>query len=128
MTATYNIEISNHSVIYKLIDDVIERLESMLPPRYDTKVTGEAEIVQLFDIKINKAKKPIGGCKVINGVISIKEKCRITRNGKIIFDGIDNFIHGLWQAILTDYDISRTMLKRCGREANAVCRLRSFQI
>lgn len=88
ITAVNNIEILYHSVIYKLIDDVIERLESMLAPRFDIKVTGEAEVVQLFDIKLKKTTKPIGGCKIFNGIISRKEKCRITRQGKIIFTGM----------------------------------------
>ena len=88
MTNANKIEIFYHSIIYKLIDDVVLRLESMLAPMIELTVTGEAEIVQLFDIKQKKQKtKAIGGCKVFNGVISIKEKCRITRNGKIIFTG-----------------------------------------
>ena len=88
MTNANNIEIFYHSIIYKLIDDVVLRLESMLTPMIELTVTGEAEILQLFDIKQKKQKtKAIGGCKVFNGVISIKEKCRITRNGKIIFSG-----------------------------------------
>lgn len=87
-----NIEIFYHSIIYKLIDDVVARLESLLTPIIELTVVGEAELVQLFDIKIksvntNKKEKQIGGCKVTNGVISLKEKCRITRNGRIVFTG-----------------------------------------
>lgn len=84
-----NIEILYHSIIYKLIDDVTARLESMLAPMIELTVTGEAEIVQLFDIALKGRKtKPIGGCKVFNGIISMSEKCRITRSGKIVFTGI----------------------------------------
>ena len=88
MTNANNIEIFYHSIIYKLIDDVVLRLESMLAPMIELTVTGEAEVVQLFDIKKKQKLKAIGGCKVFNGVISMKEKCRITRNGKIVFSGI----------------------------------------
>ena len=84
-----NVEVFYHTIIYKLIDDVVVRLESMLAPKIDLTVTGEAEVVHLFDIKLKKNKsKTIGGCKVFNGAISLKEKCRITRHGKIIFSGI----------------------------------------
>jgi translation initiation factor IF-2 len=89
MTNANNIEIFYHTIIYKLIDDVVLRLESMLTPMIELTVTGEAEVVQLFDIKQKKQKlKAIGGCKVFNGVVSMKEKCRITRNGKIVFSGM----------------------------------------
>jgi translation initiation factor IF-2 len=89
LTHNNNIEIIYHSIIYKLIDDVTARLESMLAPMIELTVTGEAEIVQLFDIAVKGRKtKPIGGCKVFNGVIAMREKCRITRNGKIIFAGM----------------------------------------
>ena len=87
-TSANNVEIFYHSIIYKLIDDVVARLESMLAPMVELTVTGEAEIVQIFDIKLKgKQTKAIAGCKVFNGVISLKQKCRITRNGKIIFTG-----------------------------------------
>lgn len=90
-----NIEIFYHSIIYKLIDDVVAHLESLLTPIIELTVVGEAEIVQLFDIKVknanaHKKEKQIGGCKVINGTISLKEKCRITRNGRIVFTGIQS--------------------------------------
>ena len=88
LTHANNIEIIHHSIIYKLIEDVTERLESMLAPMIEVEVTGEAEVVQLFDIKVkSKQTRSIAGCKVFKGAISIKEKCRITRNGKIVFTG-----------------------------------------
>ena len=43
MTNANNIEIFYHSIIYKLIDDVVLRLESMLAPMIELTVTGEEE-------------------------------------------------------------------------------------
>lgn len=87
--AADNIEILHHSIIYKLIDDINSRLESMLAPRIEITVTGEGEVSQIFDITVKgKGKTHIAGAKVTNGSISIKEMCRITRNGKIVFSGI----------------------------------------
>jgi translation initiation factor IF-2 len=78
-----------YNIIYKLIDAVITRLESMLAPLIEVTVVGEAQVLQLFDINLKGRKtKQVGGCKVSKGIISIKEKCRITRVGKIIFTGI----------------------------------------
>ena len=71
----------------------------MLTPIIELTVVGEAELIQLFDIKVkthtNKKEKQIGGCKVTNGYISLKEKCRITRNGRIVFTGIHLPLHTL---------------------------------
>lgn len=84
-----NIEVIHHSVIYHLIDDITNRLESMLAPMIETRVTGEAEVTQIFDISAGtKNEKKVGGCKVFSGIISRKEQCRVTRNGKIIFTGM----------------------------------------
>jgi translation initiation factor IF-2 len=75
---------------------VTARLESMLPSKFEISVTGEAEIVELFDIKEKRSRfKKVGGAKVFNGAISLKQKCRITREGKIIFSGICSF----WQRL-----------------------------
>ena len=86
--AVNNVEIFQHSIIYKLIDDVIARLESMLAPKIEISVTGEAEVTEIFDVTIKGKKKPVAGSKVFNGTISIKEKCRITRGGRIVYSGI----------------------------------------
>jgi len=84
-----NIEVIHHSVIYHLIDDITNRLESMLTPIIETRVTGEAEVMQLFEISAgSKNKKIVAGCRVSNGIISHQEQCRVTRNGKIIFTGM----------------------------------------
>ena len=71
------------------MDDVISKLESLLAPRIELTVTGEGEVSQLFDVTVKgKRIRHIAGTKVINGSISIKEKCRITRNGRIVYSGI----------------------------------------
>jgi translation initiation factor IF-2 len=86
----------NYNIIYKLIDGVVTRLESMLAPLIEVTVVGEAEVVQLFDISLKgKKTKQVGGCKVFNGVISLKEKCRVTRVGKIIFTGMSVYLKEL---------------------------------
>jgi translation initiation factor IF-2 len=87
LVTKHKIEIFHHTIIYKLIDDVIARLESQLAPKIEISVTGEAEVSEIFHITVKGKKKPIAGSKVFNGVISIKEKCRVTRKGKIIFSG-----------------------------------------
>jgi translation initiation factor IF-2 len=115
-----NVEIFYHSIIYKLIDDVIARLESMLAPRIETSVTGEAQVSEIFDVTIKGKKKPVAGSKVFNGTISIKEKCRITRGGKIVYTGRPPSDLTDLKANWTLYDTSRTMSKKYERVLNVV--------
>jgi translation initiation factor IF-2 len=83
------IEVIQHTIIYHLIDDITSRLESMLAPMIETRVTGEAEVKEVFEISSgSKGEKKVGGCRVFSGIISRKENCRVTRNGKIIFSGM----------------------------------------
>jgi len=92
MVNEHKIEVIYHSIIYKLIDEVIERLEAMLTPIVEIIVTGSAELSQIFDYKVpGKGNRKVAGCKVYDGALSIKDQCRVTRNGRIIFDGTSLF-------------------------------------
>jgi len=88
-TATQNgVPVCTSDIIYRLVDDVRERVTALLPIIVETKVTGEATILQLFDIDLKqKQKMRIAGCRVTNGVIEKQKFARVLRNGNIIFDG-----------------------------------------
>lgn len=126
--AANNVEIFYHSIIYKLIDDVIARLESMLAPRIELTVTGEAEVIELFDVTIKGKKKPIAGSKVHKGNISIKEKCRITRGGKIVYTGMSPISLTNFKANWIPCDTSKLMLKQYKRVMNVVFRSKIIMI
>lgn len=77
-------------VIYRLIEEVRNRVAALLPPVVETRVLGEAVVQQLFDIKLAKKEvKRIAGCKVNNGTISRNEGVRVLRGPKrdIVFEG-----------------------------------------
>jgi translation initiation factor IF-2 len=78
------IDIRLHRVIYDLIDEVKLSLEGKLTPEERQIISGHAEVRQTF--KITKAGT-IAGCMVIDGLIERQNKVRITRNGKIVFEG-----------------------------------------
>jgi translation initiation factor IF-2 len=81
--------ILDHNVIYRLVDDVKAELSKQLPPLITQRVTGEAEIAQVFSIKIKKREvKNIAGCRVRNGVIARNSKVRVLRDNEKIFDGM----------------------------------------
>lgn len=82
------VAIMDHNIIYKLIDDIKEDLSSHLPPNITHRVTGEAEVQQLFDITIKgREKMAIAGCRVRNGIIHKSRKARVIRGDKTVYDG-----------------------------------------
>ncbi len=79
----------DHDIIYKLVDDIKDKLSEFLPPIITQKVVGEAEIAQVFDITIKGRKqKPVAGCKIRNGTIGRNSKVRVIRKGTAIYDGM----------------------------------------
>ena len=82
------VPISSSNVIYSVMDEVKERVVKLLPPVVEKRVTGEANVVQIFDIG-GKAKSiiKVAGCRVSNGVVEKDKRVRVLRNGEIIHEG-----------------------------------------
>ncbi|KAL1988163.1 hypothetical protein VTN96DRAFT_693 [Rasamsonia emersonii] len=88
MAESHGVKILKHTIIYELIDDVKAKMSEHLPPSVSQRVTGEAEIGQIFHITVKgRETTPIAGCKVRNGVISRAKKVRVLRGKEIIYDG-----------------------------------------
>ena len=81
------VKVLDESVIYKLVDEVKSVLEEKLPPSVSSKVTGEAEVAQVFEISVKGGKLPVAGVRVRNGVMKKGEKVRISRKGEVVYDG-----------------------------------------
>jgi translation initiation factor IF-2 len=82
------VQIIDHNIIYRLVDDVKAELSKHLPPLITQRVLGEAEIAQVFEITVKgRQQKNIAGCKVRNGTISKTAKIRVLRGGEKVFDG-----------------------------------------
>lgn len=84
MAKEYNIEIRLYDIIYKAVEDMEKAMKGMLEPIYEEKVTGTAEIRQIF--KFSKVGM-IAGCHVTSGTIKNNDKARIARDGIIIYSG-----------------------------------------
>ncbi len=70
------------------MDEVKSRLVALLPPVLESKVTGEATVLQLFDIHLKaKTIKKVAGCRVVNGIIEKSRNARVIRDGVTIHDG-----------------------------------------
>ncbi|KDR81479.1 hypothetical protein GALMADRAFT_58853 [Galerina marginata CBS 339.88] len=88
IAAQNEVPIFTSNIIYRLIEDVRSRIISLLPVVIETKVLGEATILQLFDIQLKgKQTMKVAGCRVTNGVVDKQKFARIVRSGEIIHEG-----------------------------------------
>ncbi len=78
------IEIRLYSVIYDAINDVKDGIVGLLEPIKKEEITGTAEVKQTF--KISKVGT-IAGCLVRDGKISKTAKCRLIRDGIVVYTG-----------------------------------------
>jgi translation initiation factor IF-2 len=87
-----NVPLHLESVIYRLIETVRSKVATLLPPKIESRVVGEATVQQLFPVKVKKGTVMVAGCKVSNGIINKAEKVRILRSGdgkdrEVVYEG-----------------------------------------
>ncbi|KAK6240968.1 hypothetical protein QUC31_015362 [Theobroma cacao] len=92
MAATQaGIKILMHSVIYHLLEAIGNMIVDKAPGTFETQVAGEAEVLDIFELKgKSKAKGgdvKIAGCRVIDGCVSRSSTMRLLRSGEVVFEG-----------------------------------------
>jgi len=89
------VSLISSNIIYSLIDEVRSRVIALIPPILETKVTGEATVLQLFDIQLKgKQVRKVAGCRIINGVVEKSKGIRVVRDHNTIYEGrIETFRH-----------------------------------
>ena len=78
------VDIRLYKVIYQAIDDIEAAMKGMLDPIFEEKVTGHAEVRQIFKAS---AVGNIAGAYVLDGIFTRGCKVRVSREGKQIFEG-----------------------------------------
>ncbi len=78
------IEIRLYSIIYDAIEEIKDAMEGMLSPDIEEKIVGTAEIRETF--RISKVGT-VAGCFVQEGKIVRNNKCRIIRDGIVVYEG-----------------------------------------
>ena len=78
------VDVRLYTVIYNAIDDIEAAMKGMLDPIFEEKVTGHAEIRQVYKAS---GIGSIAGSYVLDGVIERNSSARITRGGELIFEG-----------------------------------------
>ena len=93
MAEAHGVELLKHNIIYELISTVKAKVSEHLTPNVSQRVTGEAEIGQIFKITLKgRETVPIAGCKVRNGTISRAKKVRVLRGEEVVYDGKFSFV------------------------------------
>ena len=88
VAAALQVPVVLNNVIYRLIEDIKERVIDLLPNQYDTRVLGEGTIQQVFQFDVKGgAPKAIAGCRVTNGSVKKKAKMKLMRNKTVLFEG-----------------------------------------
>ncbi|KAI9466239.1 hypothetical protein BJY52DRAFT_1240593 [Lactarius psammicola] len=90
-----SIPIFSSKIIYQVIEDVRQRVANLLPSVYEKRVSGEAAVLQTFDIKLSAGRtKTIAGCRVTRGVVEKSKKVQVVRNGEVVHEGrLDTLRH-----------------------------------
>lgn len=85
LARTKNVEIKEFKIIYDLFDDVVERLNAMVPPEIIVTPLGNFETVAVF--RTESGRMVVGG-KVKDGKIVSGEKVRVWRGEEPIGEGM----------------------------------------
>ena len=80
-----DVEIRQHNIIYKVIEEVETAMKGMLDPEFEEKVIGEAIVRDTF--KVSKVGT-IAGFMVLNGSVKRDASVRVIRGGVVVFDGV----------------------------------------
>ncbi len=78
------VDVRLYNVIYNAIDDIEAAMKGMLDPIYEEKITGHAEVRQVYKAS---GIGSIAGSYVLDGIIERNSSARITRDGEQIFEG-----------------------------------------
>jgi translation initiation factor IF-2 len=78
------VEIRTYSVIYKIVEDLRDAMEGLLEPEEVEESVGTAEVRATF-----KASRvgTIAGSYVTDGTVRRGARCRLVRDGTVIYDG-----------------------------------------
>jgi translation initiation factor IF-2 len=89
LAAQNDVAICSSNIIYRLMEDIKDRVIARLPVIVETRVTGEATVLQLFDIHLKaKQTKQVAGCRVINGLVEKSKFAKVVRDGVTIHEGL----------------------------------------
>lgn len=84
MAVQEKVDVELYSIIYDAINDVKKAMEGLLEPVFKERITGRAEVREVFTIpKVGM----IAGCQVVSGSIERNVKARLVRDSVVVHEG-----------------------------------------
>jgi translation initiation factor IF-2 len=82
------VTITSSKIIYRLTEEVTERVIALLPSTMERRVTGEATVAQVFEIDGKGGSKiNIAGCRITDGHAEKSKRVTVMRNDKAVHEG-----------------------------------------
>ncbi|XP_066142898.1 translation initiation factor IF-2, mitochondrial isoform X2 [Euwallacea fornicatus] len=81
------IDVREHNVIYKLIEDFKKEVNTRLPKIEIEEILGEAEVLQQFEISKGRKLLPVAGCRCVTGLLKRDALFRVIREKNIVYEG-----------------------------------------
>lgn len=78
----HGVKVRTYKIIYELLESLQRQILRLIEPTIDEVVTGEAQVLQVFEMKGEK----IAGCKVTKGEIKKTDTVHLKREEKIVAD------------------------------------------
>jgi len=86
--AAQDVQIRQHNVIYKMIDDIKLELSERLPKQQVEEVIGHANVLQVFSITEGNRNTVVVGCRCNKGSLLKKKRFRVMRDNEQIYNGL----------------------------------------
>lgn len=83
-----DIAIREFNIIYRLIENVKDEINARLPEVDVEDVTGEANVLQIFQINDKRKKLAVMGCRCTKGQLKKSHRFKLIRNETVIYDGM----------------------------------------
>ncbi|EGG21328.1 hypothetical protein DFA_01209 [Cavenderia fasciculata] len=88
MVKRHKVSLIQSDIIYHVVDGIKAHLESRLEPVTIYNITGEAKVLQTFNIDIsNRIEIKAAGCKISDGIFKKGSKIRVRRGDDIMHEG-----------------------------------------
>ncbi|XP_066262644.1 translation initiation factor IF-2, mitochondrial [Euwallacea similis] len=87
MVVQDGIDIREHNVIYRLIEDFKKEVNTRLPKKEIEEILGEAEVLQQFEISKGRKLLPVAGCRCVTGLLKRDALFRVMRERNIVYEG-----------------------------------------
>ncbi len=84
LSETEGIEIRYYSIIYDAVKDIKDAMEGLLAPIENEKITGKAEVRNVFNVPKFGA---VAGSFVLNGIIKRSSNIRLLRDNVVVYTG-----------------------------------------